>query len=117
MPQSVWRCRHLDSLVLAYAFNICGPEVGAAQCTSLRQLRFDGCSFDDNTFPAPLCSSLCQLGSLEIFGDREIATSVCLPPEFSQLRCAGLGGSGRTVGGLFEEYRAACALLKRVGLP
>ncbi|KAI7841784.1 hypothetical protein COHA_004649 [Chlorella ohadii] len=93
MPQSVWRCRHLTSLLCCNApASIGGPQVGGAQCTSLRRLRLDGCVFDSHTFPASLCSALRQLGSLQIFGYADglsypfaAIRLASLPPDFSQL--------------------------------
>ena len=86
MAQSAWRCPHLTSLRVCSALRVSPPAIGAAHCTSLRQLQLDGCTLDGGAFPASLCSALRHLSSLAVL--RSGLTS--LPLEFSQLRCAGL---------------------------
>lgn len=86
VPQTVWACPHLTSLLLVSAKNVAGfelPEGNAALCTSLRQLRISGCTLPGGAFPAALCPALRQLSSLAILGSN---LSGGLPPAFSQLR-------------------------------
>lgn len=83
--QSAWRCPHLTSLLFCSTNNIAVADGTPVQCTGLRQLQFDGCTFGRG-FPEQLCSALSQLSSLAIR-----STRVCLdglPPAFSWLRCA-----------------------------
>lgn len=85
-PQAAWSCPHLTSLLCIDADNIAVADGTYVQCTGLRQLQFDGCTFSCG-FPEQLCSALYQLSSLAMVGTRLEG----LPPAFSRLRCAGFG--------------------------
>ena len=90
MVEPEWQCPHLTSLRLVHVPHIGVDDTSGAKCTGLRQLQLERCSLDEWAISSHLCTTLCQLSSLQILDSEPFR----VPPQFSALRWGRVGAVG-----------------------